>query len=142
MRSHDDPAREPVFSATKKDFKVDWFSGQGAGGQHRNKHQNCCRITHKPSGLVGMCQDHKDRPSNQRVAFERLAALLIEHYNLREKTHEGERSEETIRTYHEPRNVVKDHASGFQQEYKYVVQDGEIGEMLEARKRELMKEGE
>ena len=63
--------------------------------------------------------------------------MLIDHYDLR-KQEKGERSDETIRTYHEPRNTVKDHASGFTQEYKYVVEDGEIADMLEARKRELM----
>jgi len=36
---------------TKKDFKIDWYSRSGAGGQHRNKHQNCCRITHLATGL-------------------------------------------------------------------------------------------
>ena len=131
--------RQPVFSATRKDFKVDWFSGTGAGGQHRNKHQNCCRITHIPSGLTATGQSHRDRPSNQRDAFNRLAEMLVEHYGLG-KRERGARVEETIRTYHEPRNVVKDHASGFQQEYKYVVEDGEIAEMLESRKRELLKE--
>lgn len=131
---------EPFWSATKDDFRVDWFSGQGAGGQHRNKHQNCCRITHKPTGLMAVGQESRSRVANQKAAFHRLADLLIEHYDLRGKQERGERSDETIRTYHEPRNVVKDHASGYQQEYRYVVEDGEIADMLEARKRELMNE--
>jgi len=31
------------------DFKVEWYSGTGAGGQHRNKHQNSVRLTHIPN---------------------------------------------------------------------------------------------
>ena len=33
--------KELLFSVTKKDFSITWFSGTGAGGQYRNKHQNC-----------------------------------------------------------------------------------------------------
>ena len=134
-----DPIKTPVFSATKKDFRVDWFSGQGGGGQKRNKTQNCCRITHLPSGLMATGQDHRTRPPNQKDAFERLAALIIKHYRLDEPP-AREISDETIRTYHEPRNVVKDHASGLTQDYKTVVKDGNIAEMLEARRREMAGE--
>ena len=42
----------------------------------------------------------------------------------------------------EARNVVKDHASGFQQEYRYVVEGRDIDGMIEARKRALMTQGE
>jgi protein subunit release factor B len=132
------PNTELIFSATKKDFKIDWFSGQGAGGQHRNKHQNCCRITHPVSGLVGIGQNHRSRVSNQRDAFNSVCDQLIEHYELNKKQKHDVRSDVTVRTYHEPRNVVKDHVSGFEQEYKTVVIDGEITEMVEARKRALM----
>lgn len=140
MKSHheNDTEREPTFTATKKDFKVDWFSGQGAGGQHRNKHQNCCRITHTESGLVGIGQNHRSRISNQRDAFKSVCDQLIKHYGLDERQKHDVRSDVTVRTYHEPRNVVKDHASGHEQEYKTVVLDGEIAEMVEARKRALM----
>ena len=33
------------------DFNISWFSGTGKGGQKRNKVQNCCRVTHIPTGL-------------------------------------------------------------------------------------------
>lgn len=125
--------KELVWSATKNDFRIDWFSGTGAGGQHRNKHQNCCRITHIESGLVATGQDHRDRPSNQRDAFTKLVDMLIEHYKLKESPVKLDRSNETIRTYHEPRNIVKDHASDFHQEYRYVVENANIGEMIEER---------
>ena len=131
---------KPIFSATKKDFRVDWFSGTGKGGQYRNKHPNCCRITHIESGLMTTGQDHRERPANQKDAFNKLVAKLVKHYGLDESTVEAEPSNETIRTYHAVRNVVKDHASGHTQQYKDVVVDGEVGEMLEARKKALMGE--
>ncbi|RKZ88305.1 MAG: hypothetical protein DRQ39_02695 [Gammaproteobacteria bacterium] len=134
-----DTTKQAAFSATKKDFNIDWFSGQGAGGQKRNKTQNCCRITHLQSGLMATGQDHRTRPANQRDAFERLVAMLIKHYRLDEAP-ERDINTETIRTYHEPRNIVKDHASGLTQEYKYVVKDGNIADMLEARRREMGNE--
>jgi peptide chain release factor 1 len=39
-----------------RDLKIEWYSGTGAGGQHRNKHQNSCRITHIPTGTVATSQ--------------------------------------------------------------------------------------
>lgn len=125
--------RELIFSATRKDFKVQWFSGTGAGGQHRNKHQNCCRITHIPSGLVAQGTEHRERPANQKAAFNRLAEMIIDHYGLRDRP-KPSTSDERIRTYHSPRNEVKDHASGHTEPFTDVVDDGNIAEMLEARK--------
>lgn len=131
--------KQLVFSATKKDFKVRWFSGTGSGGQHRNKHQNCCQITHIESGLSAQCTAHKERTSNQKVAFKKLASMLVEHYGGKEDPKRRAKTE-TIRTYHEPRNQVKDHASGLTQEYTYVVEGGNIEEMVEARLKAILEE--
>ena len=117
-------SREIVFSARRKDFRVDWFSGSGAGGQHRNKHQNCCRITHLESGLVGQSQEHRERPANQKAAFRRLVQKLVQHYApTRQKLRA--QATETIRTYHEPRQTVKDHRTGLTAPYKAVL-NGDI----------------
>ncbi len=61
------------FTVTKKDLTLTWFSGSGGGGQHRNKHANCCRIKHNATGIISTGQSHKDRPSNQKEALQGLA---------------------------------------------------------------------
>ena len=64
--------RQKLFSVTKKDLQIDWFSGSGAGGQHRNKHQNCCRIKHPESGAIVTGQSNKSRQANIKEAFNNL----------------------------------------------------------------------
>ena len=64
--------KELLFSVTKNDLEVDWFSGTGCGGQYRNKHQNCCRIRHKDSGAIATRQSQRDRISNLKEAMENL----------------------------------------------------------------------
>lgn len=52
------------------DFRIDWFSGSGAGGQHRNKHQNCCRYTHLPTGTVVKAEGRERTKNLQAVKDE------------------------------------------------------------------------
>jgi protein subunit release factor B len=59
------------FTLTKDDFRIEYYSGSGAGGQYRNKHMNCCRVIHDASGSVGTSQEHRDQPSNRETAFKR-----------------------------------------------------------------------
>lgn len=117
---------------SKKDFKIEWFSGTGAGGQHRNKHQNCCRITHIETGLCAQGTEHRERTQNQREAFVRLAKRVIDYYQVTESNVQI-RSKEVIRNYHETRNEVHDKASGLRLTYRNVVIDADLSEMIEAR---------
>lgn len=125
--------KEPILSFTKKDFKIEWFSGTGAGGQHRNKHQNCCRITHLETGITTTGQNSRERPTNQKEAFTKLVAKILPLYMAKESTGVL-KSDERIRTYHEPRNICTDHASKETRTYKEVVTDGNIGDLLDARR--------
>ena len=63
---------KPLLTLTKKDFEITYYSGSGAGGQHRNKHQNCCRIRHVESGVTGLGTESKSRTQNRKTAFNRL----------------------------------------------------------------------
>ena len=64
--------RELLFSVTKKDFDIKFFSGTGAGGQHRNKHQNCVRMTHRDSGVTANGQSSRSRQANLKQAFSSI----------------------------------------------------------------------
>jgi len=64
--------KELLFSITKKDFDISYFSGTGAGGQHRNKHQNCVRLKHRESGLLVTGQSYRERKRNLIQAFNNL----------------------------------------------------------------------
>ncbi len=117
---------------TKKDFKLEWYSGSGAGGQHRNMHKNCCRITHLESGLTVNGTETKSRVSNQRTAFNKLAKMVLAWYN--DDTKERINATDVIRNYHAVRNEVHDKASGLKQSYKKVVIEGDLSDMIVARK--------
>lgn len=65
--------KEILFSVTKDDLVIEWYSGHGPGGQNRNKCQNCCRIKHPESGAVTTGQEERSREQNLRNAFKRLA---------------------------------------------------------------------
>ena len=114
---------------TKKDFKIEWFSGTGSGGQHRNKHQNCCRITHIESGLSAVGTNSRERTTNQRAAFIALAKRVVAYLTPKETR---DVNTGVIRNYNESRNEVLDKASGFKQPYGFVLDS--IAPMVEARR--------
>lgn len=59
----------------EKDLSYSWYSGSGAGGQHRNKHQNCLRLTHLPSNITVSAQSRK-REANVRSCKAELTKRL------------------------------------------------------------------
>lgn len=64
--------KELLFSVTKKDLEITFFSGTGPGGQNRNKVQNCVRMRHPESGASSTGQSNRDRQANLREAFKGL----------------------------------------------------------------------
>lgn len=113
-RSTEASRREP------SDFRVEWYSGSGAGGQHRNKHQNSARVFHLPTGLVRTAQTRK-RESSLREAMDAIHAALdamesgtaaSDRNGVRgTQIGSGERSDKR-RTYRFQDGTVKDHATG------------------------------
>lgn len=112
-----------------RDFKVEWYSGTGAGGQHRNKHQNSCRLTHLPTGLVvtSQCRSRENSLAEAKgTILERLndqtkgaafAALAAER---KQQVGSGMRGDK-VRTYREQDDTVTDHRSGKRASLKAVL---------------------
>lgn len=65
-------SKQLLFSVTKKDLRVEFYRGSGAGGQKRNKTSNACRITHIESGAVGKAEDERHQAQNKKLAFRRM----------------------------------------------------------------------
>ncbi len=59
---------------------MEWFSGTGNGGQHRNRHPNSCRLIHIPTGIIEARQG-RERISNLRDAKEAIIKTLDERSN-------------------------------------------------------------
>lgn len=115
-------------SVTKKDLEITWFNGS-KGGQNVNKHANCCRIKHIPTGIIAQCKDHKERPPNQQEAFSRLAEKLVPIMKSKLKTYSPEgRPTEEVRVYKEKHDRVIDKRVDKQFSYKKVLA-GELDEI-------------
>ena len=89
----------------KSDLRIEYMRGSGKGGQHRNKRDTACRITHLPTGFAARAEDGKSRAQNQKKAFLRLAAKLRP---LMVSTQERKVNTKVVRNYHEPDQRVQD----------------------------------
>lgn len=102
----------------KKDYKVEYTRGTGAGGQHKNKVETCVTITHLRTGMSERCQDTRYKKRNYDIALERLnkrienKIKLEKHNKLNEARKKAIEENGVIRTYNFPRNEVKDHKTG------------------------------
>lgn len=99
---------ELLFSVTKKDLEITYFSGTGAGGQHRNKHQNCVRMHHPESGARTTGQSHRERSANEREAFKSLSEhpkFKIWHTQKSMEMLSGETIEEKVQKQMHPKNL-------------------------------------
>ena len=118
---------------TEDQFRYEWYSGTGKGGQHRNKHQNCCRCIHEPTGITAAGTSSRSREDNRRSAYSVCRARVENHFHQdKERWLAGS---ERIRTYHEPDNRVVDHASGLVDTYTNVVVKCNPETVIDARAR-------
>ena len=63
---------EPLFSLTKKDFRIDTFRCPGKGGQKVNKTSSGVRITHLETGIAYSCTETRFQQKNRELAFKKL----------------------------------------------------------------------
>lgn len=111
------------------DLKVEWYSGTGAGGQHRNKHQNSARVTHIPSGIVVTAQCRSRQNSFEQAMAEiqqRVDKEFKQQYNStiasdrKSQVGTGMRGDK-IRTYRFQDDSVQDHITGKRSKVKKVM---------------------
>jgi len=123
--------KELIFSATKKDFRVDTFRCGGPGGQNQNKRDTGVRITHIESGLSSECREHRTQKQNKKEAFRKLCDKLVKHYVKSDV--KVDINTNVIRTYNEPDNRVVDHDTGKKFSYKETVGKEKLDELIEHR---------
>jgi len=108
---------EQAFELVDKDLEIEWFSGTGPGGQHKNKTQNSCRLRHVPTNLVATAQTRSRANSLAQARAElgkRVQALLSQNSHAavsqtrKEQVGSGQRGDK-IRTIQLQHDSAVDH---------------------------------